>query len=93
MFNHGKIILLSGLLIPGIAMAQINVGDSLGTTEQAIRTELEAQGYTISEIEVEGDEIEVEATLDGQAFEFEISTKTGSVTEVELEEDDDAEDS
>ena len=93
MFDHGKMILLSGLLIPGIAMAQINVGDSLGTTEQTIRAELEAQGYIISEIEVEDDEIEVEATLDGQAFEFEISTKTGSVIEVELEEDDDAEDS
>ncbi len=93
MVNHGKMILLSGLLIPGIAMAQINVGDSLGTTEQAIRAELEAQGYTISEIEVEGDEIEVEATLDGQAFEFEISTETGSVIEIELEDDDHSEES
>lgn len=87
MIKHGKLLLLSGLLIPGIAMAQINAGDTLSTTEDAIRAELESQGYVISEIEYEDDEIEVEATLNGQAYEIDINPETGAVLEVELEDD------
>lgn len=92
MIKNGKAALLATLLIPGAALAQINVGDDLGTSETAIRAALEAQAYIIEEFEVEDGEIEVEATLEGQTFEFEISPETGLVLAAYLEDEDDEDD-
>lgn len=80
------------LLVPGIAIAQMNIGDNLGTNEADIRSALEAQGYAISEIEIEDNEIEVEAMRDGQAYEIEVSVETGLVIEVALDDEDDESD-
>ncbi len=91
MTNFSKTALLATLLIPGAAMAQINVGDQLGSSETAIQAALEAQGYTITEIETEDREIEIEATIGGQSFEFEISPETGLVLAVYQEDDEDDE--
>ena len=74
-----KPALLAALLIPGAALAQINIGDELGASEAAIRTALEARGYIATEIEFEEGEIEVEATRGDQSFELEISPETGLV--------------
>lgn len=93
MMKYGKTVLLAGLIIPGAVFAQINEGDALGVTEADIRTALEAQGYAITEVEQEGDEIEVEAMLNGTAYEIEVSVETGMVLEVELDDEDDSEDS
>lgn len=76
-------------LIPVAAIAKISVGDNLGTDVEAIRASFEAEGYTVTEIEVEDGEIEVEYTADGQQYEVSIAAGTGLVTEIELEEDDD----
>jgi hypothetical protein len=92
MTHHIKFTLLAALIVPGIAAAQINVGDTVGTSEAMIITALEAQGYVISETEIEDDEIEIEAMLDGQAIEIEISPETGIVLEVSLDDDEDGED-
>ena len=92
MLNTGKTLLLATLLVPGAALAQINVGDALGTSEDAIRAALQSQGYTASEFEIEDDEIEVEAIHAGQSFEIEISPETGLVLAVEIEGDDDSDD-
>ncbi|MEO9819531.1 MAG: PepSY domain-containing protein [Paracoccaceae bacterium] len=89
MFKHSKTLLLATLLAPGVALAQINIGDELGATETAIRAALEAQGYTTTEIEVEDDEIEVAASSAGRFFEIEVSPETGLVRAVEEEIDDD----
>ncbi len=89
MTTNTKALLLAGLLIPGAALAQVGAGDALGTSEADIRAAVEAQGYTVSEIEFEDGEIEVEAMLNGQAYEIEIAADTGLVLEVELEDDDD----
>lgn len=88
MANLSKTAFLATLLIPGAALAQINVGDPLGTSEAAIQAALETQGYTITEIETEDGEIEVEASIGGQSFEFEVSPETGLVL-VAYQEDDD----
>ena len=92
MITDYKTALLAGLLIPGMALAGINQGDNLGTSEAAIRAALEAEGYVASEIEFEDGEIEVEAMLDGQAYEIEISPETGQVLAVMLEDEDDDDD-
>ncbi|PSL19469.1 PepSY domain-containing protein [Shimia abyssi] len=94
MKDNVKALALSCLLIPGAAFAQINVGDTVGSTETDILAALEAQGYTSMEIEFEDDEIEVEAMLDGQEYEIEISPETGDVLAINLEdeEEDDDED-
>ena len=92
MANLSKTVLLASLLIPGAALAQINIGDQLGTSVTAIQAALEAQGYAITEIETEDGEIEVEATIGGQSFEFEVSPETGLVLNAYLEGDEDDED-
>lgn len=70
--------------LPAIATALGN-GDVVGTDEAAIRAALEADGYTVQNIEREDDEIEVHATRDGQAYEVELSAETGAILEIELE--------
>ncbi len=77
---------LAGALIvaPALAFAVVNVGDTLGVSESEIRAQLEKDGYTVTEFEMEDGEIEVYATKDGQTFEFELS-ESGQVLEIELE--------
>lgn len=77
------------VLIPAAALATVNVGDTLGTTSEEVRAQFEANGYTVLEIELEDDEIEVEYLLDGQEYEAKIALATGLVTEIELEDEDD----
>lgn len=67
------------------------MGDQLGTSETAIQAALEAQGFTITEIETEDGEIEVEARSGGQSFEFEVSPETGLVLAAYKEDDEDGE--
>ncbi|MGI9391087.1 MAG: PepSY domain-containing protein [Boseongicola sp.] len=76
-------------LIPAAAFANFAVGDSIGTDLDEIRAKFEAQGYTVTEIEVEDGEIEVEYVLDGQEYEVTLNPDSGEVLEVELEDDDD----
>lgn len=90
MIKFNKTTLLAALILPGFALAQVNPVDSLGTTEAAISASLTAQGYVITGFETEGDEIEVDATLDGIAYEIEISPQDGTVLEVELGDEDDS---
>jgi hypothetical protein len=92
MTSLSKTALFASLLIPGAALAQINIGDQLGSSETAIQAALEAQGYTITEIETEDGEIEVEATIGGQSFEFEVSPETGLVLAAHQDDDEDGED-
>ncbi|OUS35889.1 hypothetical protein A9Q94_11235 [Rhodobacterales bacterium 56_14_T64] len=84
-----KTLTLVGLLIgaPALAMANISVGDTVGTDAAEIRAVVEAQGYTVSEIEIEDGEIEVEVLLDGVETELVVDMTTGIVTEIELEDD------
>ena len=84
-----KTLTLVTLLIgaPALAMANISVGDKVGTDEAEIRAVVEAQGYTVSEIEIEDGEIEVEVLLDGVETELVVDMTTGIVTEIELEDD------
>ncbi|WP_120501193.1 PepSY domain-containing protein [Roseovarius sp. EL26] len=90
MIKHGKTLLLAALLLPGAALAQFSVGDDIGTTETEVRAALEAQGYVVSEIEIEIEDgnIEADAVKAGQSFEIEVSTETGLVLAF-YEDDDD----
>ncbi len=85
MIKFNKTTLLAAPILPGFALAQVNPVDSLGTTEAAISASLTAQGYVITGFETEGD-----ATLDGIAYEIEISPQDGTVLEVELGDEDDS---
>lgn len=82
-----KLTLLAALMIPGAAIAAVSEGDMLGTTEADVQAALEAQGYVVTEIELENDEIEAEVTLDGAAFEIEVAVATGMVLEIEADDD------
>ena len=65
------------------AAAEVTVGDTLGVTEADIRTNLEAAGYTVLDVEIEDDELEAEVLVDGIRMEVEIAPDTGMVTEIE----------
>ena len=93
MFENGKLALLATLLVPSVAMAQVNVGDTLGTSETVIRAALEAQGYSVKEFETEDGEFEIHATLDGTAYEIEVSAETGVIQEIELDDEGESDDS
>lgn len=86
-----KLLTLTGLIAtaPVLALANVGLGDKLGTSEADIRAALEAQGYQIEEIEFEGVKIEVELIKDGVETELVLSDTDGVVTAIELEEDDD----
>ena len=87
-----KLALIPAILIPAVAVAQINVGETIGTSEEAVREALVAQGYEITEIEIEDKAWEIEALLDGVEYEIEVSMETGTIMEIELEDDEDDED-
>ena len=89
MSKFGKTTLITGLLLPGAALAQISVGDDLGVSETAIRAALQAQGYSAAEIEIEDGEIEIDAMRGGQSYEIEVSPETGLVLAFQAEDEDD----
>ena len=78
-----KPVILAALLFPTVAFAQIGVGDVAGTDEAQILAFLEANGYTIQDVETDRSELEVEVMLDGIAYEIEIDLATGQITEIE----------
>ena len=78
-----KPVILAALLFPTVAFAQIGVGDVAGTNEAQILAFLEANGYTIQDVETDRSELEVEVMLDGIAYEIEIDLATGQITEIE----------
>ena len=87
--------LVAGLALTSTAQASIpgvNTGDAIGTSEAEIVAALEALGATIDEVEVEENEIEVELTFDGVAYEVEVDITTGQIAEIEAEDDEDEED-
>ena len=85
-----KILTLAGLIAaaPALALANVGLGEKLGTDEADIRAALEAQGYVVEEIEFEDGEIEVELSKDGVETELVLNNVDGTVTAIELEEDD-----
>lgn len=54
-----------------------------GTSEDAIRAELEQMGYEIVEFETDDDEYEVKVTREGRRYEIEIERDSGLVKEFE----------
>ncbi len=92
MTNATKATVLALLIAPTVAFAQLTPGDAAGTEEADILAFLEAEGYTIEEVETEGDVLEVEALLDGSAFEIEVDLTTGQIAEIEAEDEDDDDD-
>ncbi|WP_170515894.1 PepSY domain-containing protein [Ruegeria atlantica] len=86
-----KMLTLTGLIVtaPALALANVGLGDKLGTNEAEIRSTLEAQGYQIEEIELEDGEIEVELSKDGVETELVLTETDGEVTAIEIEKDDD----
>lgn len=82
-----KPALLAALMIPGAAIAAINVGDTAGTSPEAITAALAAQGYEVLKIETDNGEYEVDARLNGTLFEIEVARASGMVTGIEMDDD------
>ena len=87
MTSFTKSAVLTALLVPAAAIAGLDVGQPLGTTEADVRAALTGMGYEVLEIEIEDNEIEAEVTLNGVALEVEVAMDTGLITEIEAEDD------
>jgi uncharacterized membrane protein YkoI len=79
----------AGLLAPSLAMAGFTLGDTMPSTEDALRAALSGQGYVVEEIEIDDGMLEVEVTKDGIEYELVIKPDTGELVEIEQERDDD----
>ena len=79
---------IASLGVVGFASAQLMAGDSVGTTDTAVTSALEAAGYQVLEMEVEADEIEALVSLDGALFEIEVDPATGEILEIEAKDED-----
>ena len=79
---------LAGMMAPTLAMAGFTLGDTLPTTEEALRAELGNQGYVVEEVEIEDGMLEVEALKDGVEYEILVDAQTGEIVEAEKELDD-----
>mgnify|MGYP000371492669 CR=1 FL=1 len=88
MTTFTKSTLLTALMIPAAALAQLDVRQQLGSTESDVRAALTGMGYEVQEIEIEGNEIEAEVMLDGVELEIEVAMDTGLIIEIETEDDD-----
>lgn len=82
-------VLTALALVPAAALAAPMIGDSVGTTLEDATTSLQSAGYEVREIERDDDELEVVILAAGQLLELEISSQTGMITGIELEDDDD----
>jgi hypothetical protein len=71
------------IIAPTAALADLSQGDVLGTTEEEIGVALENRGYVVEEIEFDGDVIEVDIAVNGDAMEIEVDAATGQVLSVE----------
>lgn len=83
-----SIPLLAGLIFAAPVLANVSVGDRLGTEDAQILTALEAQGYQVEEIEREDGEIEAEVMKDGVEYEITLAQDTGEILEIETDADD-----
>lgn len=72
-------------LLPATALAKPAVGDKVGSSIQEIVNKLKADGHTIREIEHDDNEFEVETVVGGVRYELEISSKTGKITDVDVD--------
>ncbi len=80
------------LAAPTLAISQIAVGDTLGTSDTAIQAAVEAAGYSIEEIEREEDGIEVEVMINGVETTLLLTAETGQVSMIEVDDDDEDDD-
>jgi len=76
------------MLLPLAAFAAPVAGDTLGTSEAAIRAALTQQGYAIGDVETEDGQIQAEVTADGKHYEVKVDQKTGKVVHIEAEDED-----
>lgn len=90
MKNSMKNILCTSALVV-LGSAALAQSSSL---EDTIIAQLEAQGYTVTEVETENGELHIEAEMDGVETEFTYDSTTGELlgSEVETEDDDDEDD-
>ena len=99
MTNFKKLAALASVLAlyPTLTLAEVAVGDLLGTTNAEIRASLESAGYSVDEVEIEDGEIEAEAVINGQSVEIDISPENGTILalesdDTEQDDDDDSDD-
>jgi len=68
--------------LPELAMAQVQAGDSLGTTSTAIMDGLEAQGYQVNTLAQASGMFRVEARINGVLTTILVDANTGLVVQI-----------
>lgn len=67
------------------ALAQPKPGDILGAGRAAFTASLKAQGYGVTAVRVDGDDLEIEAASSRQRLEIHADARSGKVKRVEAE--------
>lgn len=84
-----KIIAGVATLMASAVIAYANTDTAIPEQATEIAQMLEAEGWTIVEVEIEDGEVEIEAEKDDMEREVVVSLETGAVLEDETEQDDD----
>lgn len=84
--TFARICLVSTLVAaPLAAVAAVQMGDVLGSTEEQIQAAMEQSGYQVEEIETEDSMIKVEIMVEGVEREILVDPATGAVVAMEYE--------
>ena len=71
------------LLVPSAALADLTIGRSVGTTIGQVATTFEADGYTVTEMDLEGNRIEADIIADNRKLEVKVDRTTGQILSVQ----------
>jgi len=79
-------VLAAALVVPmGMAAAAAElVGTTIGTTADAVKASLVAQGYEVRKVKRDDGKLEAHASKDNKQFEISVDRKTGMVRKIEL---------
>jgi len=81
-------VLAAALVVPmgkaAAAAAAELVGTTVGTTAEAVKASLVAQGYEVRKVKRDDGKLEAHASKDNKQFEISVDRKTGMVRKIEL---------
>ncbi len=70
------------LLLPSTAVADLTIGRTVGTTIGQVATTFESDGYTVTEMDLDGNQIEADIIANNRKLEIKVDRATGQILSV-----------
>ena len=70
------------LLFPSAALADLTIGRTVGTTIGQVATTFESDGYTVTEMDLDGNQIEADIIANNRKLEIKVDRATGQILSV-----------